>query len=290
MKIEDIQYLKWMLNELNNGLELTTFSKSIFTPLQFDEIVKDGSEITQLDRLLVAAEVYRWVMGGKWRLLDLEKLLKRQTGMEEFGRKRIKEDIKHLIDDQELLNEDVLKMCLLLTGIRQDIIDNAKYVIQKRFFYTGCSSKLWSSIGYYDMKDKSIHVSTGGKAKDKKVAFPIEDIIETATHELGHHIYISIASKRFKIIPGTVGKIRKLLKGVKTSASDTEHKQWTDFYTKDYGSEWDRNKSLQIIPKELYIRYGIENEMFAQVIGGKTTISKTKRKQLIDLINQSCQL
>jgi len=179
-------------------------------------------------------------------------------------------------------------MCLMLTGIKPEIINNAKYFVQKRYFYTGNTSKLWSSIGYYDMKERSIHVSTGGKRGDTKAIFPLEDIIETAAHELGHHIYISIISKKIKANPGTLKEIRALLKGVITSKNKIEHLQWLAFYRNDYGKDWEKNKSLQIIPKELYIKYGVENEIFAQVIGGKTNISKSKRSKIIDVINKNC--
>jgi len=291
MRSDKIMYLKWILNELNQGLELNTFTKNIYSPIYFEEILsKDTGKIGQIDRILVAAEIYRWVMGGKWRLLDLEHLIKDSHEYEEFKKKDIKKDIKHLIDEQELLNPDVLKMCLILTGLSSEIIESAKYVIQKRYLYTGSSSKLWSAIGYYNMKDKSIHVSTGGGRKDNKVVFPLEDIIETATHELGHHIYISMISGRFKTPKGIIRKIRSLIKGIRSSRSEYDHKQWIKFYKKDYSNEWDTNKAIQIIPKNVYIRYGIENELFAQAISGKTTISKKKRKELIDLINQSCQV
>ncbi|MFA5104634.1 MAG: hypothetical protein WC527_05620 [Candidatus Margulisiibacteriota bacterium] len=291
MKTNKLAYLKWIIGELNEGLNLNSFTKNIHSPLSFEEIVPEGSDkMVQLNRLMVASEIYRWIMGGKWRLLDLEHILRSQDAEKEFNHKQIKENIKDLIDGQEVKGPETLKMCLLLTGIKPEIIDNVSYTVQKRYFYTGNSSKLWSSIGYYDMQDKSIHVSTGGKRGDKKAVFPLEDIMETAAHELGHHIYISIVSKRFKTPAGTIPRIRNILKGVKTSKSDTEHKQWTGFYKKDYGNDWEKNKALQIIPKDVYIRYGLENELFAQVIGGKTTISKTRRKQLVDLINQSCQV
>lgn len=289
MKPEKLAYLKWIVGELNEGLGLNSFTKNIHSPISFDEILPEGSgDIGQVDRIVVAAEIYRWVMGGKWRLLDLEHIISRQHTEKEFDHREIKESIKELIDGQEIEGPDTLKMCLLLTGIKREIIDDPKYAVQKRYFYTGNTSKLWSSIGYYDMQDKSIHVSTGGKRGDRKAVFPLEDIIETAAHELGHHIYISIVSKRFATPAGTIPRIRNILKGIKTSKSETEHKQWIGFYKKDYGSDWEKNKALQIIPKDVYIRYGIENELFAQVIGGKTTISKTKRKQLISLINESC--
>ncbi len=291
MKPEKKAYLKWIITELNEGLQLNPFSRNIYSSISFEEILPDDTGgIKQSDRLMVAAEIYRWVMGGKWRILDLEHLIKDQAPTREFDHKDIKENIKDLIDEQEVKGPDAVKMCLILTGIKPEIINNVKYTVQKRYFYTGNSSKLWSSIGYYDMKDKSIHVSTGGKRNDQKAVFPLEDIMETAAHELGHHIYISMVSRRFKTVPGTIGKIRALLKGVRTSNNKTEHKQWISFYRKDYENDWEKNKALQIIPKEVYIRYGIENELFAQAISGKTTISKSKRKQLITLINQSCQV
>jgi hypothetical protein len=170
------------------------------------------------------------------------------------------------------------------------MINDATYVVQKRYFYRENSNKLWSSIGYYNMQDKSVHVSTGGKRKDKKLVFPLEDIIETATHELGHHIYTSIISRRFKTRPGTMKTIRAFLKGVRTSKSYLEHRQWIDFYKKDYSSDWENNQALQIIPESVYIRYGIENELFAQIISGKTTIAKSKRTELINFLNQTCQV
>lgn len=291
MKPNKIAYLKWIIGELNEGMELNSFTKNVHSPISLEEILPEGADkMVQLNRLMVAAEIYRWIMGGKWRLLDLEHLVRTQDEEKEFDHKQIKANIKDLIDGQEVKGPDTLKMCLLLTGIKPEIIDDVKYAVQKRYFYTGNSSKLWSSIGYYDMQDKSIHVSTGGKRGDKKAVFPLEDIMETAAHELGHHIYISIVSKRFKTPPGTIPKIRSILKGIKTSKSETEHRQWISFYKKDYGTDWEKNKALQIIPKEVYIRYGVENELFAQVISGKTTISKSRRKQLVDLINQSCQV
>ncbi len=283
-------YLRWILNELNTGLELNPFTRNIFTPFVYDEIVNEDAGISQIDRVLVAAEIYRWIMGGKYRLLDLENIIRQQKEPKEFSKKTVKDDIKVLIEGQELLNGDVLKMVLLLTGLDQKLVDDAKYVVQKRFLYTGASSKLWSSIGYYNMQDKSVHVSTGGKSEGKQVTFQPEHIIETAAHELGHHIYISMISKRFKVPNGTIKNIRALLKGVKTSKSRLEHDQWIKFYRKDYSTDWDKNKAIQIIPKEVYIRYGIENELFAQVISGKTTISRTKRKKLISLINESCDV
>lgn len=289
MRPEKLTYLKWIIGELNEGLALNSFTKNIYSPIHFGEILPEGEDqLHELDRLMVAAEIYRWVMGGKWRLLDLEHLIRRQHSAKEFDPRVIKTDIKDLIDGQQIDSPDILKLCLLLTGIKPEIIDDAKYVVQKRYFYTGNSSKLWSSIGYYDMKDRSIHVSTGGKRGDKKAAFPLEDIVETAAHELGHHIYISIVSKRFASVPGTFHKIRKILRGIKISRSKTEHKQWLSFYKKDYGNDWEKNKNLQIIPKDVYIRYGIENELFAQAIGGKTTISKAKRRELVELINKNC--
>ena len=73
-----------------------------------------------------------------------------------------------------------------------------------------------------------------------------------------------------------------------TSKSKKEHEQWIKFYEKDYSNEWDKNKAAQIIPRHVYICYGIENELFAQIISGKTTISKKKRKEMIDFINEAC--
>lgn len=281
-------YLKWIINELNSALELNSFTKQLYTPMEYDEIVDENLKLNQVDRVMVAAEIYRWVMGGKWRLLDLEHIIKLQSKDKHYKLTKVKEDMKLLIDSQELMDPDVLKMCLLLTGLDEKLIDDAKYVVQKRYLYTGNPNKLWSSIGYYDMKDRSIHISTGGKAKDKKVVFPLEDIFETAAHELGHHIYISMISGRFKTEKKLIRKIRSYLKGVKTSKSKTEHEQWFKFYIKDYSSDWDQNKKVQIIPKNVYLRYGIENELFAQIISGKTTITKKKRKELINLINESC--
>ncbi|MCX5748790.1 MAG: hypothetical protein NTZ10_00885 [Candidatus Saganbacteria bacterium] len=288
MKNTTIDYLKWILEEINASLEMNPFTRQLYSPFAVDEIVEKDGTLAQTERLLVASEVYRWVMGGKWRLLDLEHLIKTQRGHLDFDKKTIKQDIKHLIDQQDLLNEDVLQMVLLLTGIDKRIVENAKYVIQNKFFITANPNKLWSSIGYYDMKNKSIHVSTGGKAKDGKYKFPVEDVIETAAHELGHHIYISMISGKFKTPKGTIRKIRGMLKGVKTSKNDLEHNQWLKFYKEDYESDWRSNKAVQIVPVEAYVKYGIENELFAQTISGKTTISKSKRKQLIKLINESC--
>jgi len=287
MKKDHTQYLRWIIGEINSALELNVFTEQIHSPIVYEDIAGRNGKIKQLDRLLVAAEIYRWIMGGKWRLLDLEHIIRLQAKKDNFTVRDVKNDMKHLIDNQELLNSDVLKMCLLLTGMREDLINDPKYVVQKRYFYTGNPNKLWSSIGYYDMKDRSIHVSTGSASKDNKCVFPLEDIVETAAHELGHHIYISVISRRFKSLPGTVRKLRGFLKGIKTSKSRTEHEQWLKFYKKDYSDDWEKNKALHIIPKNIYIRYGIESELFAQIISGKTTISKTKRKRLIDLINKS---
>lgn len=289
MKPEQIEYVKWIINEINSGLALNPFTEQIHSPISYEDVFDKNGNLVELDLLIIAAEIYRWIMGGKWRLLDLEKIISNQKGLD-FDKRELKNDIKHLIDNQELLNCDVLKMCLLLTGLDYKIVNDPKYVMQKRYFYTGNPNKLWSSIGYYDMKDRSIHISTGADSKEMKEKFPVEDIIETAAHELGHHIYISMISNRFKTPKGTVGKLRAFLKGVKISKSDYDHSQWLKFYINDYGSDWEKNKAVHIIPKNIYIRYGIESELFAQIISGKTTISKKKRKELIRLINSSCKV
>lgn len=287
MKNEHKEYLRWILSEINSALELNPFTQQLYSPITFDDVTDKNCKLSQIDRLLVAAEIYRWVMGGKWRLLDLEHLIRRQAEKHDLKLRDVKKDVKLLIDSQELAGSEVLKMCLLLTGLKEEIINDPKYVVQKRYFYTGNRNKLWSSIGYYDMKDRSIHVSTGSGRKDNKCAFPLDDIVETAAHELGHHIYISLISRRFNSAPGTVRAVRKFIKGVRSSKNRNEHEQWVKFYKKDYSDEWEKNKTLHIIPKNVYIRYGIESELFAQIISGKTTISRSKRKELIDLINSS---
>jgi hypothetical protein len=137
------------------------------------------------------------------------------------------------------------------------------------------------------MKDRSIHVSTRGFINNEKVIFPAQDVLETAAHELGHHIYISMLTKQLKSPPGTIGKIRKIVKGTKVSKSRHVHEHWLRFYKKDYSREWETNKTLHLIPKNIYIRYGIESELFAQIISGKTVMSKNKRKELIELINRA---
>ena len=176
-------------------------------------------------------------------------------------------------------------MCLLLTGIKEEIIDNAKYVLRRKAFRSASHGKLWSSIGYYDMKDRSIHVSTQGVINNERIVFPAQDVIETAAHELGHHIYISLLTKQLKAPAGTIGRIRKIVKGTKVSKNSNVHDHWLRFYKKDYSREWETNKTLHLIPKNVYIRYGIESELFAQIISGKTAVSKSKRKKIVDLVN-----
>lgn len=290
MNKEKILYLKWIISELNEGLNLNSFTKNIYSPIDLNDIITNEKDrkLSQVERLLIAAEIYRWVMGGKWRLLDLEHMIRKQKAIDLDELIKIKESIKNLIDNQKIQSAEVIKMCLLLTGIKKEIVENAKYIVQKRYFYTGNTSKLWSSIGYYDMKDKSIHVSIGGKKGENKAFFPLEDIIETAAHELGHHIYISLMSGKIKSNPGTLKEIRKIIKNIRTSKNEKEHEQWLKFYKKDYENDWNKNKSLQIIPQKIYVKYGIENELFAQVISGKTIISKNQRKKLIELINKNC--
>ncbi|MFA5097465.1 MAG: hypothetical protein WC490_02410 [Candidatus Margulisiibacteriota bacterium] len=283
MKLEELQYLKWIIDEFNEALSLNPFTRTLHSPIEIKDVLDEEGNVTQPDRLFVASQIYRWIMGGKWRILDLEKLLKRHK--EKFDKKRIKSLVKDLIENQQISSADSLKLCLLLTGIRTEIIDNAKYVLRKKAFRSASHGKLWSSIGYYDMKDRSIHVSTEGMINKEKVVFPAQDVIETAAHELGHHIYISLLTKQIKAPQGAVRSIRKIVRYAKVSHSRNVHEHWLKFYKKDYSREWETNKTLQIIPKEVYIRYGIESELFAQIISGKTTVSKAKRKQIVDLIN-----
>lgn len=283
-------YLHWIIDELNDALEINPFTRSLHTPLAYEEIIDSCKKIKEADRLLVAAEVYRWVMGGKWRILDLENIIRNQSSKEYFSKKEIRADIKHLIENQEIRNKDVLKICLLLTGINEDLINDMKFVLQKRSFNTHNPNKLWSQIGYYDMKDKSIHISLGMTHNNERFEFPVENILETLAHEFGHHIYISILSKRFKTPPGTLKKIREIIKRTKISKSMYEHRQWAKLYKKDYEKDWIKNKALHIIPKQVYMRYGLENELFAKIISGTAAISKGKRKKLIMLINESCAL
>ena len=283
MKLEDLQYLKWIIGEFNEALSLNPFTQAIHNPIVLQEILDEDGNITQPDRLFIASQIYRWIMGGKWRILDLERLLRNRK--KEFDKKQVKILIKNLIENQEISSENAVKMCLLLTGIKEEIIDDAKYVLRKKAFRSATHGKLWSSIGYYDMKDKSIHVSTQGVINNEKVVFPAQDVIETAAHELGHHIYISLLTKQIKSPAGTIGRIRKIVKGTKVSSNRNVHEHWLKFYKKDYAREWESNKTLHLIPKDVYIRYGIESELFAQIISGKTTVSKVKRKMIVDLVN-----
>ncbi|MEK7377187.1 MAG: hypothetical protein AABZ57_08540, partial [Candidatus Margulisiibacteriota bacterium] len=155
----------------------------------------------------------------------------------------------------------------------------------KKAFRSASHGKLWSSIGYYDMKDRSIHVSTRGIINNEKVIFPVQDIIETAAHELGHHIYISLLTNQIKSPAGAIGRIRSIVKGTKVSKNPNVHDHWLRFYKKDYSREWETNKTLHLIPKNVYIKYGIESELFAQIISGKTMTSKLKRKKIVYLVN-----
>ena len=285
MKLHDLQYLKWIIEEFNEALSLNPFTRILHSPIEIKDVLDEAGNITQPDRLFAASQIYRWIMGGKWRILDLENLLKRYK--ERFDKKQMKSLIKDLIEKQEIGSAEAVKLCLLLTGIRSDIIDNAKFVLRKKAFRSASHGKLWSSIGYYNMKDQTIHVSTQGMINSEKVAFPAQDVIETAAHELGHHIYINLLTKKFCAPKGTVKSIRKIVKGARVSNNRNVHEHWLKFYKKDYSREWETNKTLHIIPKEVYIRYGIESELFAQIISGKTTVSKAKRKQIVDLINLS---
>ncbi len=287
MNAEEIRYVKWILGEINAALALNPFTSDVYTPMEIGDVFGNDGKVTHPTRLVVAAEIYKTVMGGKWRLLDLEKMLKDQKVHLLISQKRIKDDIKYLMNNQVILNHDVLKLCLILTGLDEHIINGPKYVVQRKFFHTGNPNKLWSSIGYYDIKNRSIHVSTGAAARGKRVRFPIEHIIETASHELGHHIYISIMTGRFRVARAYIGNIRKLLRGVRISRAKSEHEQQVRFYTKDYGNEWNKNKAIQIMPKASFVRYGLENETFAQAISGNARITKQRRKQLILLLNNA---
>jgi len=279
-------YLKWIIDELNNGLELNPFSAFMYTPIAFkDAVARDGT-ILQPDRLFVASEIYRWVLGGKWRLLDLENMISLQKGLD-FKKSDLRKDIKHLIDNQEILNADVLKMCLLLTGIKHEIVNDPEYALHRREIYKPGKSKLWASIGYYDMRQRAIHIIKSVRTGKNELFYAAENVIETAAHELGHHIYISLITKRYKTKPSVLKRIRQLVKGVRISKSAREHAHWIKFYKWDYAKDWDRNKKLQLISRSAYIRYGLESELFAQIISGKSTMSKAKRKEIIALVNQA---
>ncbi len=278
------KYLDWIISEINAVLCEADLTKNAFTPLSINEQFDCKGKNAKTERLLVASEIYKYTKGEKWRLLDLEKMIDKY-GFDTFQKKEISEDIKFLIEEEELINSDVLKMCLLLTGIKKDIIDDARYALQKRYFHTGNPNKLWSSIGYYDIKKKKIVISTGANTNEGKYRFALSDIIETACHELGHHIYLSLMSKRFKVPKGTIAMIRALMKGAKTSKNPIENKQWKKFYRKDYERDWIKNEAMHIVPMKSYVRYGIENELFAQIISGKTTLSTEKRAEIIRLIN-----
>ncbi|MEK7377124.1 MAG: hypothetical protein AABZ57_08215, partial [Candidatus Margulisiibacteriota bacterium] len=114
MKLEDLQYLKWIIGEFNEALSLNPFTRAIHNPISIEDVIDYEGNITQPDRLLAASQIYRWVMGGKWRILDLEKLLRNHTGKKEFDKKQIKALVKDLIERQEINSKDAVKMCLLL--------------------------------------------------------------------------------------------------------------------------------------------------------------------------------